>query len=350
MISNSRDVLPGISVIHPVKGVDYEFEKNIKSWVDQDYKGPVEHIFSFQEEADPAMAIVKELKNCCPLSDIQITVNAVINGLSGKSSNMVYGLKLAKYEFIIFADSDTRVDRGLVSKMVRIVQDGSVGAVACPQRIIGGRDFWTRFFTYFQNSGINFVWAFCTYFRVDMGIAGAAFVMRKEVIKKIGGLEIFGKSLSEDYYLGKALVKNGYKIMVGPFTEGYVDKVNKTGVINCLKRSAAGVMLCGPFKALQFTFFLGWYWLILVWAVIAREPGLVYLSAFIVIVRIITGLMQRIITKNKVMPIDIIIPLFSDLAEMISIISVWRIKNVVWRGIKYEIKQGGGIKSSSTIV
>src|SRR5690554_4840756 len=90
--SGKEDEQTNVSVIHPVKDLDFEFEKNIESWLNQNYLAKVEHIFSFQEPDDPAISVVERIKKKYPDMDITIIVNPVIDGLTGKSSNMVHAL------------------------------------------------------------------------------------------------------------------------------------------------------------------------------------------------------------------------------------------------------------------
>jgi ceramide glucosyltransferase len=193
--SDEQDEKVGVSVIHPIKDLDFELEKNIESWFTQDYKGPVQHIFSFQTPDDPAIPVVKAMIEKYPSLDSQIIVNPVMQGLNGKSSNMVYGLKKASYDIVMFGDSDIRIKRDFILKMVRPLKNEKVGLTTCGQINIGGSDFWTRFFTFTQNSETDFIWAFLTRIGMDVGATGAAFAMKKQLLEDIGGLEAFGSSL-----------------------------------------------------------------------------------------------------------------------------------------------------------
>ena len=100
--SDEQDEDTGVSVIHPIKDLDFELEKNLESWFRQNYTGPVQHIFSFQDPDDPAIPVVRKVMAYRPEIDCTITVNPVIPGLNGKSSNMVHGMRLAKYDIVLF--------------------------------------------------------------------------------------------------------------------------------------------------------------------------------------------------------------------------------------------------------
>ena len=50
--SDTRDAERSVSVIHPIKDLDFELDDNLDSWLHQNYRGFIEHIFSFQDPDD----------------------------------------------------------------------------------------------------------------------------------------------------------------------------------------------------------------------------------------------------------------------------------------------------------
>jgi len=345
--SDERDADCPVSVIHPIKDLDFEFEKNLESWMNQNYKGKVQHIFSFQEADDPAIKVVRKFMKKYPEIDMTITVNPVIEGLNGKSSNMVHGMKLAKYDIVVFGDSDIRIKPDFLVKMVRPLKDEKVGIVTCGQINIGGRDFWTRFFTFMQNSETDFIWAFLTKLGVDVGATGAAFSMRKKLLEQIGGLEAFGGSLLEDLYLGNTLYRLGYKLVLGPFLECHVDKLAMEKSLNYAKRIAVGIKSHILYELPFFLLMLSWYWIIFALSLIFVNINIMLLSILFMCLRSLHGVAMRIVTQNKVMPVDFIMGWFFDLFGAFYLIYAFNKPYVDWRGIRYEVKAGGYIEDIS---
>jgi len=343
--SNRDDEKYPVSVIHPIKDLDFELEKNLESWMNQYYKGPVQHIFSFQDPEDPAIEYVEKLKERYPEADIEIIVNPVKPGLNGKSSNMVHGMERAKYDIVLFGDSDIRVRPDFIVKMVRPLRDEKVGVTSCGQINIGGNDFWTRFFTFVQNSETDFMWAFFTKLGIDVGMTGAAFAMRKQLLLDIGGLEAFGDSLLEDLHLGNTLYKMGYKIVLGPFVECHVQKIEKEKSFNYAKRIATGIRAHIAVELPAFIILLFWYWAMFIWAAVTWNKPLLYLSFIFMGIRIIHGILQRLVTMNKVKLSDLYIPLLFDLFGTFYLLCAFRKPEVVWRGIRYEVRKGGYIEA-----
>jgi ceramide glucosyltransferase len=344
--SDDEDELVGVSIIHPIKDLDFELEKNIESWFRQNYTGPIQHIFSLQTPNDPAIPVVQSIIDKHPDIDCQIIINPVIAGLNGKSSNMVYGVKRAIYDIVLFGDSDIRVKQDFIVKMVRPLKKEKVGMTTCGQVNIGGSDFWTRFFTFTQNSETDFIWAFLTKLGVDVGATGAAFAMRKQVLEEVGGLEAFGDSLLEDLHLGNTLYKMGYKLILGPFIECHVQKLDREKSFNYARRIAAGIKAHIAVELPAFVLMMFWYWIIFLLGIIFADPYVVYLSFIYMTLRVIHGLIMRVLTKNKIMLTDVITPLFFDLFATFYLLFSIRSSSINWRGIEYSVKKGGYIEST----
>ncbi|MEN6315976.1 MAG: glycosyltransferase family 2 protein [Clostridiaceae bacterium] len=344
--SGEEDERTGVSIIHPIKDLDFELDKNIETWFSQNYRGPVQHIFSFQTPDDPAIPVVKALLEKNPAIDGKVIVNPVMQGVNGKSSNMVYGMREAKYDIVMFGDSDLRIKPDFIVKMVRPLKDEKVGITTCGQVNMGGRDFWTRFFTFTQNTETDFLWAFLTKLGVDVGATGAAFAMRKKLLKDIGGLEAFGGSLLEDLHLGNTLYKMGYKLVLGPFLECHVQKLAREKSFNYARRIAVGIKAHIAVELPSFVLMMFWYWAILILGLAFRNIDVIYLSLILMGIRTIHGLVMRVLTNNKIVLSDVITPLFFDLFATFYLLFSFNSNSVTWRGIEYEVKKGGYIEAS----
>jgi ceramide glucosyltransferase len=334
---------PPITLIHPIKDLDHELDENLSSWAAQDYRGAVQHVFSFQQAGDAAIPVIERWAAVHPEQDVSVIVNARQKGLNGKSSNMVCGLKVARHDLVLFADSDVRVHPDFVRKMIRPLLDPKVGVTTCGQIDVGGRRFWTRFFTFLQNCETDFNWAFLTRLGMDVGITGAAFAMRRSVIAEVGGLERFGGSLLEDMFLGNLLYQKGYRIVLGPFVECQVDELAREKSINYAKRLAIGIKTHIAVEAPLFVAMLGWHWALLITALALENERLVLIALGFLAFRTLQGLAQRVVTGNRIVPIDLVMPLFFDLFGVFFLLYPFSEPTVTWRGITYRIRAGGYI-------
>ncbi len=343
MAPDDRYAEPPVTLIHPIKDLDHELSENLASWASQDYRGPVQHVFSFQAADDPAIPVIRAWAAAHPDQDVTVIVNPRQTGLNGKSSNMVCGLKIARHEMVLFADSDVRVHPDFIRKMIRPLLDEKVGVTTCGQIDLGGRRFWTRFFTFLQNCETDFNWAFLTRLGMDVGITGAAFAMRRRVIAEVGGLERFGGSLLEDMFLGNLLYQKGYRIVLGPFVDCHVDELPAEESINYAKRLAIGIKTHIAVEAPLFVAMLGWHWALLITALALEKESLVIIALGFMAFRTAQGLAQRVVTGNRVAPIDLVMPLFFDLFGVFFLLYPFNEPTVTWRGITYRIRAGGYI-------
>ena len=89
--SDEQDEDTGVSVIHPIKDLDFELRKPGVLVQAELHAGAY---IQFQDPDDPAIPVVRKVMAYRPEIDCTITVNPVIPGLNGKSSNMVHGMRL----------------------------------------------------------------------------------------------------------------------------------------------------------------------------------------------------------------------------------------------------------------
>jgi hypothetical protein len=171
--STVLDAESHVSVIHPIKDMDFELEKNLASWKNQEFTGKVQHIFSFQNPEDPAIQAVSSFMREYPGMDWTVTVNPLIPGFGGKGSNMAHAIDLSKYGMLLFTDNYVRVQPDYVTRMTRPLADPKVGVMTSSQLVSGGRKFWTGFVSFTQNSEANFYWSFLATLGMRLGITGA---------------------------------------------------------------------------------------------------------------------------------------------------------------------------------
>ncbi len=89
-----------------------------------------------------------------------------------------------------------------------------------------------------------------------------------------------------------------------------------------------------------------WYWGILILGFASQNTKVIYLSFIFIILRVFHGLAMRVLTRNKIAPLDFVIPWLFDLFATFYLIFSFNSRFVVWRGIRYEVKKGGYIEAS----
>ena len=167
--------------------------------------------------------------------------------------------------------------------------------------------------------------------------------MRKKLLLDIGGLEASGIRF-EDLHLGNTLYRMGYKIVLGPLWNVMYRKLREK-ILQLRKRIATGIRAHIAVELPAFIVMLFWYWAMFIWAAVTWNKPLLYLSFIFMGIRTIHGILQRLVTMNKIKLSDFYIPLFFDLFGTFYLMCAFRKPEVVWRGIRYEVRKGGYIEA-----
>lgn len=138
-------------------------------------------------------------------------------GAKGKANALNQGLKLASGDYIVVYDADNTPERRAILNLVRfIINNPNLGAVVGKFRTRNrDRSLLTRFinietlsFQWLIQAARNYLWGLAT-------IPGTNFIIRKELLNKIGGWET--SSLTEDTELTIRIYQSGYRILWIPY-------------------------------------------------------------------------------------------------------------------------------------
>ncbi len=231
--NNTRADYPFISILKPVKGLDDQLGKNLKSFFELDYPH-YEIIFGVQSSNDPAIAIINNIINCYPGIKSRLVVNDNKIGLNPKINNLYNMLPYAKGEVLLISDSNTRVEANFLKIMIKEMNNPKVGLVTATIRGKGatntislmenmhlGSFLATNVFAVAKLSGIKIV-------------VGKAILIPKSVLEKVGGFKTFKDYLAEDHFMGVKVKELGYEIKN---SRVFVDNINeKLGIDKFLNR------------------------------------------------------------------------------------------------------------------
>ena len=200
--------LPGrVGVFCPCKGVDHEFEKNIRSILGQDF--PAFAVYFILESAeDPAYSVLRNIG----------APNVLIAGEATDCGQKVHNLRYAvqsvgcNVDTYVFCDSDARYPRNWLAKITEPLHDGLTGVCT------GYRWYTVRRFhipTLLRSAwnstalGVlgdhdrNFAW-------------GGSIAIRRETFERIAVLDAWSGALSDDYAITRATQKAGLHVRFVP--------------------------------------------------------------------------------------------------------------------------------------
>lgn len=207
---------PGVSVLKPVYGAEPHLYQCLRSFCVQDYP-EYEVIFGAHTPDDPAIAVVNRLIAEFPNVNLRLVVDGSLAGPNRKAANLANIAKAARYDLIVLADSDVRVDPHCISSMVAPFSDPSVGAVAAIYKGWPADNAASRFGALYLND-----W-FVPSVLVDVDLRGIDFVfgamsaVRRDALNAIGGFEMLAGCLAEDFSMGRLIARRGWRVVLSPY-------------------------------------------------------------------------------------------------------------------------------------
>src|SRR5260370_317891 len=192
--------LPPVTVLKPLCGAERHLYDCLRSFCDQAYPR-FQIVFGVRDADDPAVTVVRRLQREFPGLDLQIAINPVQHGSSGKVSNLINMMPFARYEYLVVADSDVRVAPDYLARVVPALLDSAVGIVTCPYRGYPRGGPGSVLGAAFINDWFMPSVYVAALFGSRAFAFGATIAMRREVLSSIGGVFATPPPLAVDHHL-----------------------------------------------------------------------------------------------------------------------------------------------------
>jgi ceramide glucosyltransferase len=217
---------PPVTVLKPLCGAEPATYECLRSFCEQDYSR-FQIVFGVSDSHDPAIAVVRRLQREFPGRDLNIAIDGRQHGSSPKVSNLINMMALARHDYLVIADSDVRVTRGYLAKVVAPLLDPRVGIVTCSYRGWPRAGLWSLLGCLFINE----------WFTPSVRVAamagsrsfafGATIAIRRHVLASIGGFMAIANQLADDYRLGELTRRMGLRTVLSEVVvETCVDERN----------------------------------------------------------------------------------------------------------------------------
>jgi ceramide glucosyltransferase len=213
------ELTPPVSLLKPVRGVDFGSYENFASFCRQDYPAEYEILFAVNSEMDPAVPLIRRLAAEFPQRPIRLIVDAEHIGANRKVNKQVRLAREAKHEILVLTDGDVRVGRNYLRAVVAPFADGEdgnrkTGAVTSFYRAIAESNLGAQLEAIGAASDF-FAGVLVAEWMEGMTFAlGASIVTTKEWVRRIGGFEAIAEMHSDDYELGHRIAKAGGNVLL----------------------------------------------------------------------------------------------------------------------------------------
>ena len=204
-------VLPPVSMLKPVHGLDPRFYDAIRSHAVQDYP-QFEILFGVSDPADPAAAEIRRLMAEFPEVPIRLVVSS-FRAANGKVGVLADLAREARHPVLVVNDSDIGVPRDYLRRVVAPLEDPGVGMVTCLYR--GEAESWPG---RLEAIGIATDFAPSVLVAPLVGVSefalGATMVFRAEDLRRIGGFAAIADYLADDYQLSRRIRELGLRVVI----------------------------------------------------------------------------------------------------------------------------------------
>ena len=201
----ARAYTPPVSILKPLHGSDRQMYESFRSHCMQEYE-EYEIIFGVNDGGDGAVVEVERLRAEFPGRDIRLMVCPEALGSNRKVSSLLQMMDAAKYGHIVINDSDIRVERDYLRRIVAPMEDARVGLVTTLYRAEAGRSFASRM----EAVGIatDFAGGVLCAVELEGGLRfglGSTLAFPRAAAEAIGGLGKLLNHLADDHELGRMI-------------------------------------------------------------------------------------------------------------------------------------------------
>ncbi|MGC1613947.1 MAG: bacteriohopanetetrol glucosamine biosynthesis glycosyltransferase HpnI [Candidatus Acidiferrum sp.] len=336
-----KNCTPPVSLLKPVRGVDFASYENFSSFCCQDYPD-YEILFAVNDAADKAVPLIHRLIAQYPDRQIRLLVGAENLGANRKVNKLARLSSEARHEILVLTDGDVRVGPNYLREVVAPFAEESTGVVTSFYRGIAERnlgaeleaigassDFFAGVLMAEWTEGVHFA-------------LGASIVTTKRWVSKIGGFASIAETLADDYELGLRIAKAGGRVLLSlePVWTMYAAQTAKSFWDHQV-RWARTVRLCRPLSYFGLIFTLGLPWAVLA-AIIAptKEMAAAYLLAYLVLRHVMAWIVGVWGIGDDVLRRKLwLVPLRDALYSLVWFAS-FASNRITWGGRQYTIHKG----------
>ena len=174
---------PRCSIILPCKGIPQNFEENIRSFYELDYKD-YEVIFTVESEDDPCVPVIKKVIE--EKSSGSLAVAGITTTCSQKNHNMIAAVDIANDpEVYVFADSDIKLLRDWLKELILPLSKPDISVASGFRWLYSSTGKMGEMTNAYQNSMLLVLFSSASFIN-DTGLWGGSMAMKKKDFEELG--------------------------------------------------------------------------------------------------------------------------------------------------------------------
>lgn len=204
---------PPVSVLKPLAGMEPGLRENLETFFLQEY-GEFELLFAAERDDDPALAIVKSLRDHYRERPVRVVITGAAPYPNAKVFSLRRMAEIAAHEVLVVSDSDVSVSPDYLTRVVAPFSDDRVGAVTCLYRGVPREGPWS--FLEALGMSVEMAAGVLTANLLEgmRFTLGPTMAFRKHCLAAIGGLDGVGDYCADDFELGKRIAENGFQVVL----------------------------------------------------------------------------------------------------------------------------------------
>ena len=335
------DYTPSVSVLKPVRGVDFGSYENFASFCRQDYPD-YEILFAVNDDADPALPVIRRIIADFPERRIQLLVGAEYLGANRKVNKLARLASEAQHEVLVLTDGDVRVGPRFLREVVAPLAERKVGAVTSFYRAIAEKNLGAEIEAVGASSDFFAGVVMAEWMEGITFALGASIATTKEWLGKMGGFAAIAGTLADDYELGNRIAKAGGEVVLSREAVWTLYPAQTLrGFWDHQVRWARTVRLCRPLSYVGLLFTQGLPWAVLAALVApARWVAVTYLLAYLILRFAMAWTVGIWGVEDEVLRRKIWLVPLRDAIHFVVWVASFGSNHIRWSNVDYAIRQG----------
>ena len=334
---------PDLTILKPLHGDEAGLYENLASFCEQDYSGAVQIVFGVENPNDPAIAVVERLRAAYPGKALELVIEPRAVGSNPKVANLINMSGRIAHDVIVLADSDIRVRRDYLARLVGALERQGGGAVSCPYYGISTGSLWSQLAQLTIDSHFLPGVVVGARLKLSQPCLGSTIALRRSSLSAIGGFEPLADCLADDYVLGELLRERGEPVSVLSFAVGHV--CAESSIVELWRhelRWALTIRTVDPLGYLGWTVSHAFPLALIAWLLGGSWPAIVLAVAALVCRAVLISATER---GYGLPPHPYWLIPVRDLLSFAVFVAGFVARDVSWRGHHYELMSEGVLKS-----
>ncbi len=206
---------PAVTVLKPLHGDEPLLEVALGSVCRQAYAN-FQVVFGVQDQADPAIPVVRRLQSRFPGRDLALVVDPAQHGPNRKVGNLINMMEAARHDILVIADSDLHCAPDYLTRIMAALDAPGTGLVTTLYAGLPAAPTLAGWMGATQITHAFLPGALLARAMGRQDSLGATMALRRETLVAIGGFRALVGHLADDNALGRKVAGLGLAVRLAP--------------------------------------------------------------------------------------------------------------------------------------